>query len=250
MSLRLENQLQSVNKKRIINYAKIYVNDIKFEAPYFCASKRDYDKSDDARINLHTKIFQHLVEVTNFNARPITDFDRQTSIIKKFNTYVDHFKPQFSDVTFYVDGNTIDNDTRNAILSTQERMNIPFLNDVQLNRNQTLDEFEEQLESFIAYRSNRIKSPTLSLKMPAELFNKKLSLIIKKKLFNRINLEWGGEISSDDNWNTIAEASQKNAIWFNCVAVIQRREHNTPFNSNVMKSILRGVHTCALNFVS
>jgi len=245
MVLQIENIATVDSGDRLLNYAEITVDDFKFSAPYFSASRKDYDKSDNCRIGLNSQIFQYFVEVTNSKARPLTDNGRQQSIINTFNAYVNTFNPKLSDVTFYSDGNRIDFETRDAILNLQERMPIKFLNDVQLYRDQEMPEFIQQIQSFIDYSSDKIKSPTLSLKMIPELFNQKLDYLLEQN-FKRINLEWGGDQSSDENWNAISKASKENEVWFNCVAIIQRRKFSKPFNSNVMRSFYRGVHTCAL----
>ncbi len=245
MALQIENITTVQREKQMLNYADITVNNFKFSVPYFCASSRDYDKSRNCGIDLDSKIFQFFVDVTNSNARLLTDPDRQQSIIDRFNSFVNSFKPKFSDVTFYADGHSIDTNIRDAILNLQQRMNIPFLNDIQLYREQEMPEFIQQINSFLNFSSNKIKSPTISLKMPPELFSKKLNYLIEQK-FMRINLEWGGEQSSDENWITVSKISKTNAVWFNCVAIIQRRKYSDPFDSNVMRAFKRGVHTCAL----
>ena len=245
MALQIENITTVQRNKQMLNYAEITVNNFKFSAPYFCVSSRDYDKSYNCGINLDSKIFQFFVEVRKSNARPLTDPSRQQSIIDKFNLYVNSYKPKFSDVTFYADGHRIDINIRNAILNLQQRMNTSFLNDIQLYREQEMPEFIQQIDSFKNFSSNKIKSPTISLKMLPELFSKKLNYLIKQK-FTRINLEWAGDQSYDENWITVSKISKTNAVWFNCVAIIHRRKYSNPFDSNVMKSFKRGVHTCAL----
>ena len=248
MSFLIDEQIScsNIDDTMCYSYIKFRLNGETYEFPNFNVSGTDYNKSSNCGLPLDSKIFQYHVDQTLSNVQPLTNMTRQKDIIKKFNKHVDKFKPDFSNINFYFDGCILTQQTRNIILDIQQNLPIPFLNDIELNSKQSLNSFQEQIEYFKSYNSSRIKCPSLSVRMPYDLFTKKLDYLLLEG-FKRINLEWGGDATFADRWRYVTQKTKTNRILFNVVGILRRSTHK-PNYSNVMKCFQRGVHSCGLGF--
>ncbi len=83
---------------------------------------------------------------------------------------VDEHDPILTDITLYYDSHEIGEEKRNAFLDLQRRLKTTFLSDIEIDKNQGIQEFKTQLDSLDAFDTEQIKSPTISMSSTLELF--------------------------------------------------------------------------------
>ncbi len=228
------------------NYIKCKINDIEVEFPYMNATKQDFDKSSEVN-PLQSQHFQYFVNELDPRVPNITAEYRQNQIRSKFSSIVDEYEPVLTDVTLYYDDHEVGQDTRIAFLNLQRELNTTFLSDIEIDKNQSIRDFTTQLDHFHSLDSNQIKSPTISMSTPFDLFEEKLKLILDKK-YDRFNVEWGGQSKYYDRWLLLSELISKKKIICNGVSINQKRNYYEPFESYVVKQFMLGVHSCSTGY--
>ncbi len=229
------------------NYLKCKINDIVVEFPYMNATKQDYDKSSEAN-PLQSQHFQFFVNELDSRVPDITTECRKTQISTNFlNVVFSDHPPIFTDITLYYNSHEVGEERRKAFLDLQKKLKTTFLSDIEVDKNQGVNEFKIQLEDLSSIETNQIKSPTISMSTPTELFVKKLEMIFEKG-YDRFNVEWGGQTKYSDRWLKLSKFLVEKRIICNMVSINQKRNYYDPFESYVVKQFMLGVHSCSTGY--
>ena len=178
----------SPNGKLSANYLKCKINDIEVEFPYMNATKQDFDKSSEVN-PLQSRHFQFFVNELDPRVPDITADCRQNQISTNFLNVVDEHDPVLTDITLYYDSREVGQARKTVYLDLQNRLNTTFLSDIEIDKNQSITDFTTQLQDLDSIDTEQIKSPTISMSSPLELFEKKLEVILENNRYDRFNVE-------------------------------------------------------------
>lgn len=225
-----------------VSHLTVEYNKKIIELPDFAANKSDYDKSRRCGTPLETKIFQFHIPL---NRRTNIRMEQKLSSIRtEYGKILGRYSPVITDLNFNWGEHVWTSEERNVALELQVELETSFLSDVIVNRNmESIDIFEEQLDSLDAFNENSIKCPTISLHTPSDMFEQQLDLIIKRK-YQRFNVEWAG-ILQHDSWLLLSKIKEKK-IWCNLVGIFRRQGEQKWSNS--MIGFVNGCHTCGLGY--
>ena len=229
------------------NYLKCKINDITVEFPYMNATKQDFDKSSEVN-PLQSQHFQFFINQLDSRLPDITSECRKNQISTNFLNIIDEHDPILTDITLYYDSHEIGEERRRAFLDLQSRLNTTFISDIEINKNQSIQEFQRQLEYLDAIETDQIKSPTISMTSPLELFEEKLKTILDKNRYDRFNVEWGGQSKYSDRWLKLSELLVNQKIICNMVSINQKRNYHEPFESYVLKQFIIGSYSCSTGY--
>ena len=228
------------------NYLKCKINDIEVEFPYMNATRQDYKKSSEVN-PLYSKHFQFFINQFSPPVPDITTDCRQTQISTNFLNVVDDYNPLLTDITLYYDDHEVGEERRNEFLKLQMKLKTTFLSDIEIDKNQSTQEFQTQLDYFDSIDSDQIKSPTISMQTTEEVFEEKLNVILDKK-YDRVNVEWGGKTDYYDNWFNLSKLLFKKKIICNIVSINRVRDYSEPYESNVLKQFMLGASSCSTGY--
>lgn len=237
----------SPDERLSANYLKCKINDIEVEFPYMNATKQDFDKSSEAN-PLQSQYFQYFVNELDSRLPDITTECRQNQISTNFLNVVDEYDPVLTDITLYYDSHEIGEERRRAFLDLQSRLKTTFLSDIEVDKNQEINDFREQLEYLDSIETDQIKSPTISMVSPLELFEKKLEVILENNRYGRFNVEWGGQSKYYDRWLKLSKLISTKKIICNVVSINQKRRYSEPYESYVTKQFMLGVCCCCTGY--
>lgn len=229
------------------NYLKCKINDIVVEFPYMNANKQDFDKSSEVN-PLQSQYFQFFVNELDSRLPDITTDCRQNQISTNFLDVVYEHNPILTDITLYYDSHVIGEERRRAFLNLQQRLKTTFLSDIEIDKNQSIADFRTQLEYLDSIETDQIKSPTISMTTPLDLFTKKLEIILENERYARFNVEWGGQSKYFGRWLELSKLLSKKKIICNVVSINQKRNYYEPYESYVLKQFMLGAHSCSTGY--
>ena len=229
------------------NYLKCKINDIEVEFPYMNATKQDFDKSSEVN-PLQSQHFQFFVNELSSNLLDITTECRQNQIATNFLDVIEQHEPVIKDIVLYYNSHEIGKERRDAFLDLQIRLNTTFLSDIEFDKNQSFEDFQRQLQNLDSIETEQIKSPTINMITPIELFKKKLELILENNKYDRFNVEWGSQGKYFDRWLLLSKLLSKKKIICNVVSINQKRNYYEPFESYIAKQFMIGAHSCSTGY--
>ena len=229
------------------NYLKCKINDIEVEFPYMNATKQDFDKSSEVN-PLQSQYFQFFINELDSRLPDITTDCRQNQISTNFLDIVYEYNPILTDITLYYDSHEIGEERRRAFLNLQQKLKTTFLSDIEIDKNQSIADFRTQLEYLDSIETDQIKSPTISMITPLDLFTKKLEIILENERYDRFNVEWGGQSKYFGRWLELSKLLSKKKIICNVVSINQKRNYYEPYESYVLKQFMLGAHSCSTGY--
>ncbi len=236
----------SPDSRLSVNYLKCKINDIEVEFPYMNATKQDFDKSSEVN-PLSSKYFQFFINQFSPPVPDITTECRQNQISTNFLNVIDDHKPLLTDITLYYDDHEVGEERRSSFLQLQMKLNTTFISDIEIDKNQSTQEFQTQLNDFDSLDTDQIKSPTISMSSTEETFQEKLNMIIDKK-YDRFNVEWRGKTKYFDNWINLSKFLLNKKIICNVVSIHRVRNYSEPYESNVLKQFMLGASSCSTGY--
>ena len=231
------------------NYLKCKINDIEVEFPYMNATRQDFDKSSEVN-PLQSQHFQFFINQLDPRLPDITTECRQNQISTNFLNIIDEHDPVLTDITLYYDPHEIGPERRRSFLELQRRLKTTFLSDIEVDKDQSITDFQNQLEYLDSIDTDQIKSPTISMSSSLESFEGKLAIILENNRYARFNVEWGGQTNYYDRWLRLSQLISKKKIICNLVSINQKRNYSEPFESYVLKQFMIGAHSCSTGYMS
>lgn len=236
-------------------YMKVKIDDMVIRLPELCSSKTYFDKSFKKKIPLSANFFQYHI---NFSKKDsITN--REPKLLANYKQIQKRHNPQISDVNFCHGDQIWTDSDREVALNLQLDMNTNFLSDIPFKYrdielkediNEYLEssktEFVMKLNDLKKWKTDKIKSPTISMKDNKLMFKQQLEMIAKHN-FQRFNVEWAAIQSNADNWFELSKFLFENDIWCNMTAITPRREPKS-LRSNVLLAVVHGVNTIGLGY--
>ncbi len=137
---------------------------------------------------------------------------------------------------------------RQSILEIQKTLKTLFLSDIEVNREQSVEDFASHLEN-LENPHNQIICPTIDLEIVTPgLFTAKLDYILEKK-YPRFNVKFASFDTNYINWLRLSQRIFGKDVWCNMTSVTKGHFHTTPPQKSLLAcTFLYGVHTASHNY--
>jgi len=245
----VEKESNEINGQFIgvnVIHGKIGTNDFEFPEP--AATQIDLKRSNRTHIPIKTNIIQYYHQDKYNNS--LKKIRHAGSLLKKFEKMVKINPQSIPDINFdYVRDYKITPQERDFMIRIQGEIdNSPFISDIELDRNQSLQKFIEQLKTLEEKYPEKIICPTIDFNALPQIFLQKLQYIVSEN-YQRFNVIFGGFIKRQENWLALSKEIFGKPIWCNVVSLQQRFEtFSDPFVSNISIAFAYGIHTISVGY--
>lgn len=239
-SLRSESDQNAIGG---ISGLEVVLDEIKYRLPSMCANQVDYARGEECGVQVNPTMFNYHYTIKN---NKVTD--REIEKIKsEFAKIQQKYNPKITSMSFApIKAIKLNQSTRMTLLQLQMELGTTFVGDLELHRNQSLDQLKQGLVDLDKLDTEQIKSPSVSLQCDApELFKKKAEYLVVKSKHFRLNVQWGGYKYYDKNWISLENLLYLKTKWCNMVGISPRRtrRNRPPIRSNIAFGLKHGAHT-------
>ena len=241
--LTITNSISCIEKETKINsnVVDFNVNDNKFTSPILAINQKQYEKAFDNGMTLQGNFYQQFIHQAGPRSVSILDTKKIKLVKKLFNDTVKQFHPKLRGITFYYDSRPISQNERKKIWDIQNDLDVTFFSDIELDKNQEMPEFQNQIGEFKDFKTDKIKCPTISLRTTdIKLLIEKFNYLVKEG-FECFNLEWGGVSSNYQKLNMISKKLANKKIICNVVSMLDKFPSRGLRRSNAMIAFAHGV---------
>jgi len=211
--------------------------------PGMCANQMDYDRGDAYDVPVKPTMFNYHYVIKNGK---VTDEEIE-DIRTEFAKIQKKHSPEIMSTSFAAQKSVkLTQDTRMALLLLQRELGTTFVGDIELHRNQSLEQMKVGLADLDRLDTEQVKSPSISLQCDvAGTFKEKAEYLVLKGRYLRLNVQWGGYVKYAKNWIALTKLLRQETKWCNMVGITPRRTpHNKPpIRSNIAFGLKHGAHT-------
>ena len=221
------------------------IDGVRYDLPWVVPNKAELDYSRSAGIPLNSPLFQYVHRTLNVNSlREAIRVERATDNYREYLNATNGLGDLYLQ---YPQSNALTDRIRHTSHQIQDNAGAQIISDNELDREQTVDEFERQImDTFNNYRKH-IVSPTLDLGILQEnLFAEKLELLLDKG-FKRFNVKYRSIPQNITNWIDLSQGIHGKDVWCNVVGVTPRW-HRSSMASMISTVFLFGVHTVSMGY--
>lgn len=229
-----------------VNAIDVSIDGKKLELPLIVPNKIELKYSKIAKNYFRMPLFQMVHRA--YNIKEIRCLKKAADISDDYEKLILDYKQAIGDFYLQIpqDNHLLQVD-REIIHEIQVNAGARILSDYELNRSQSINDFENQILQLRQEYSNFIISPTLDIGIPDEgLFAKKVDKILEHG-FDRFNVIFRSIPENITNWIDLSTKIYGKNIWCNVVGATPRWHGKTRIGQ-ISRAFLFGVHTVSMGY--